>query len=300
MPFEPGLLQDLDDYERFLTWRNGANTAAADLSAPVMRDLALLHAETMKVAAFAAAATSLATHELAWSGGRHARQARSNVFAATFSAAAEQRMTLLPQSSELFDLHRAWIDVQARLAFANGLAREREAEKDIEPVISLDLIADAWTRACTALLDWHERLAALLPDGHPVAGGRDGEAEALGMLRQAAAGGTTCIDADGLLTLPGWAERRRDKRRTTSIAATILFGLDTLDCRIEDMSRGGLQVALDAHLPVDTPVALMLPAGRMLTGAVRWSGEGRLGVEFEHPLADDDPVLAVDLRAAGH
>lgn len=297
MPFEAGILHDLEDYERFLTWRAGAVAREGALCAAVQRDLVLLHAETLKVAAFAAAATSLAMHACGAAGGR-SQAYPGCIFAADFSAAAEQRMFELPRTPELFDVHQAWLEVQARLSFANVMTRARSAAGAAE-IISPDLLADAWVRGCHALLVWQQRLSAVLAVNG--AGGQArGEAEAVRLLRRAAAGESVCIDAEGMLTLPGWAERRREERRTITLEATVLAGTKYFRSRLQDISRRGLRLATDVGIPGGTPVSVALPEGRTLKGHVRWSADGGIGVELEEPLSNDDPLWQAASPAAGH
>jgi hypothetical protein len=87
--------------------------------------------------------------------------------------------------------------------------------------------------------------------------------------------------------------RRRDARTVTLLIVGRIIG-DQADglCRIRNISAGGLMAEVFAQFAVGEPVRIELRNGQVVQGAVRWTKDDTLGVEFEEPVADLKQLLA--------
>lgn len=83
-------------------------------------------------------------------------------------------------------------------------------------------------------------------------------------------------------------ERRyvqREARVTTILLIGKLIGPhgEAL-CRIRNLSSGGLMAEVHIPLVHDDAVEIELKAGERLSGRVRWTRQGRMGIAFDKPL----------------
>lgn len=77
----------------------------------------------------------------------------------------------------------------------------------------------------------------------------------------------------------------REKRVTTILLiGKLLSGHGEALCRIRNLSSGGLMAEVHVPLAVDDAVQIELKAGNRLSGRVRWTREGRMGVAFDETV----------------
>jgi hypothetical protein len=87
--------------------------------------------------------------------------------------------------------------------------------------------------------------------------------------------------------------RRRDERRAAGITALVHCHGRFQTARVVDFSLGGLQLDGCFGVAVADQVAVELLSGHRLEGKVAWAVAGRIGMQFNQPLASDDPVVAL-------
>ena len=83
--------------------------------------------------------------------------------------------------------------------------------------------------------------------------------------------------------------KRVAPRARVLLAAKLQTPLGELDCRLRDLSRMGALLECAKLPPVDSEV-VFVRGTVAITARVAWAGEGRLGIEFEHPI-DEQKVL---------
>ena len=84
------------------------------------------------------------------------------------------------------------------------------------------------------------------------------------------------------------AERRQSQRfRVDEMQPiTLLAGARSYSCAVQDISRGGLRVALEEPAPLASEVALEHPTAGLFRGRRMWSKDRQIGVYFDTPDTD--------------
>ncbi len=155
--------------------------------------------------------------------------------------------------------------------------------------VDAELLADAWRRACRATIECMTEVGAAL--GPTAVGHTSTVTFTAELLRQSEAGGYPCLEPDGRVTVPGWAERRREPRNAVQMAATAEIGGRYIPVMIRDASASGLGLE-SAHIAAPGErIVVRLPGDRQMPGDVAWSDGQRIGVRLEHPLMPGDPLL---------
>ncbi|MGE0701227.1 MAG: PilZ domain-containing protein [Hyphomicrobiaceae bacterium] len=161
-------------------------------------------------------------------------------------------------------------------------------ERDIEGAVV------AWRKLCEATI---ELMQDLLPYSEAECANVDPDelspAQAVERLLAAAAlGGWPCIGEDGSIEIPGWLERRRDRRLRIELACSLKVGSRTWPVRTVDLSRHGAGLAGAPDLPVGARGEVRLNPVCSMAGTIVWCAEGRLGFRFDGPLS---PIGDLDL-----
>lgn len=76
------------------------------------------------------------------------------------------------------------------------------------------------------------------------------------------------------------SEKRRYLRRKVIWSARISSTIGERQCSVLNISRGGVQIRLDATLDPCSSVELTIPAVGKLSGWVVWSNHDRAGISF--------------------
>ncbi len=191
------------------------------------------------------------------------------------------------------DLAANLFEFQARLGLAKRMAHafvNERADKSPNPSVAPDALADAWCNTCASAL----RLVHVISDVRklaPEAAETQRFIALCQLLEEAKGPAYPCVETDGYVVVPGWAERRRQARYEINIPALIEFGPVSYEISIVDVSRGGLGIdGIQVLLAGDT-VTVNLPDGRSLPARVAWVSGARAGLELADPLAPDDPLL---------
>lgn len=291
-PFLEGLIEELKDYEAGRARRLQSHTDRARIAVASedLRVLALLRAETSRAAALAAAVTSLANRN-ADDPGRPA-SAKPPVLTPSFTASIDAQVGRLAANETFFELHQLWLAVRARLLFVSQLTAAHAAEagtSGVHATFTTEVVADAWCRSCSLLVDFLALVSRTMSEAGVVAAPPH-EAQVVALLEQAAAGRSPCIDDQGRFSMPGWAERRRDRRRRIALPITIKLGLSSFKAVIENLSSKGMLVKLGLVAPEGSRVTVVLPDGRQMAAAIRWCDGDRAGLVLAERLGDDDPM----------
>ena len=184
----------------------------------------------------------------------------------------------------------------ARLTFAKRLTSQACAERTParpSPRITTAKISDAWQVTAEALL------AALhaAQDGLTKCGGsEDPTSYRLNtLLRDVRNGGSPCLDEDGRLHFPGWADRRKSHRQRTRGPCRARFHETRLDVFLFDLSPGGAGFSGILRDLYGAEVTIELDGGREIDGNVAWISGERWGMSFKTRLSANDPLFADDL-----
>ena len=182
----------------------------------------------------------------------------------------------------------------ARLALAQRMSRSFARDDGAgvpAPHVDAEILADAWRRACSAAI---QAIEALEPC-NPGASRRTDTLESvrvLNLLRMAESGEAPCLEPDGRITIPGWAERRREPRIALRLEATTEIGGETMAIVIRNVSLSGLGLDCTGEIAPGTRLTVRLPGDRVLRGVVAWADVQRVGVRLDQRLEPDDPLLA--------
>lgn len=104
------------------------------------------------------------------------------------------------------------------------------------------------------------------------------------ILIAAALGATPCVSSEGEIEIPGWIERRRDRRHRLRLAGRLI--VDGRAWRIEtvDVSRQGAGLTGLPQLAVGARALLVLDGMVEAAGSIVWCSGDRGGLRFDRPL----------------
>jgi hypothetical protein len=112
-------------------------------------------------------------------------------------------------------------------------------------------------------------------------------------LKDAIAGRRSCINQFGEVALPVLPQRRRTRRYTLLQPCKVHTRNGTIVAMARDISKIGVDLECNREFKLKDPVTLELRSGRNMKGIVVWYKTGKVGVQFDDPLADDDPLISV-------
>lgn len=204
-----------------------------------------------------------------------------------FSASA----TALIAEETAANLVPALQDFAARISFARqmSLAFVSDLSSGARS-IDRETLCHAWRKACSsaqraieALNTELGQLTAVIapePPTHLVA-----------HLEEAASGHAPCVEPDGCVIVPGWAERRRSRRVKVDLSAEVHLGSAVAKARVFDLSAGGMGlIGLNNSRRGDS-VTVALESGRRFRGTIVWVTGEKAGVRFQQALSPDDALL---------
>lgn len=188
--------------------------------------------------------------------------------------------------------------LEARLSLARRMSIAYAAETkggQTSTTVNLTALQDALAHTCTSAMRF---LEALDDQTHPSCERSARKLPLLDLLASAANGQSPCVEQDGCVSVPGWAERRRHHRQDIDIEVEVelITSQATFTARAFDVSRSGFglmqmsSVAL-ASLKRGDLVRLKLPDCRILDGRIAWTTESKSGIELSLNLHPDDPIL---------
>lgn len=286
------VIAEIADLEAFEQWRSFRRETDEANSANV-RLVTSVRTEMLNVSVLTAVTSGIANAMEQPSGIRVQAQLLA-VYAPSHTSFFHQSVEPLLQSilpvedGARLQSYLARLDLASRLT-ATFSAQGPFASKSPDP----ELLADAWRRTAADAVTVIEIMTDVL--GRAVAQSRQDEstrARVQSLLRMAAAGNSPCLDTSGRISIPGWAERRHERRRSIDLPARATFGSHVQEVRIRDLSPTGLGLECSVAIPEDAFITLHINGDRCLTGRVVWSSEERAGIELSERLSAQDPLLA--------
>ena len=142
----------------------------------------------------------------------------------------------------------------------------------------LEILSDAWRRVAGAAVDLGASFGRVL-DRDAMRSVSVKQARTTEILKAVSVGEAPCVDTEGYVSIPGWAERRRSKRARLRQSATAIVAGRAQEVVVTDVSELG--IGLLGSAGVDEAVRLTLDDGRDVTGTVKWSKDGRFGVMLD-------------------
>jgi hypothetical protein len=159
------------------------------------------------------------------------------------------------------------------------------------PPAKLEQMAALWRKLCE---DCNEAVQELEPETRwRLSGLYTANTLMLGkFLKDVVAGGYGSVNQFGEVAMPLLPHRRRMQRYSLLQPCRIVTRGGTYVALARDISKCGLGLTSDQEFPLRDTVMIELRSGRRIKGIVVWSKGTKLGVQFENPLADNDPLLA--------
>ena len=290
------LAAEIADYEAFEKFRHGRTGPSANVGR-ASRLASTLKVDLVNTAMLVAAATSLANamqRGAACASGPRALAVFGPAPSARLASAvdrlvAEEIDAGVCEALQSFAAHLQLVQRMSTAFIAGG-----DVDADAGRPVDAEVLADAWRRTCATAADAIAALAALATASNARAGATG---KALALLAEAGAGGTPCLDPDGRIDIPGWAERRRDARYDTQKSAMAHCDGVSTPVNIRDLSASGIGLDVPSGARPGDRLTLRLPSGREITGTVAWAGGRRAGLKLDRRLPDDDPLFAAASRA---
>lgn len=110
-------------------------------------------------------------------------------------------------------------------------------------------------------------------------------------LRMVAQGQWPCLTDTGEIIRPALPQRRRTPRFVLQKPCRLIVGGRVYDAVAADISMGGLGVTASPVLSLRQVLTVELQPRRSLAAYVVWAKTDRLGLQFQVPLAPNDPLL---------
>jgi hypothetical protein len=283
------LVAALQTWEDVETDRSLQNTHSENLN--IAKLAALLHRELTNISILTAVTASIA-NALERGTVPDLQQSAISDFCPVYTSGFEtisQRLLSECQDAAICEAIRIFV---VRLTLAKQLSQissSQTATRETGTCAGRDIVSDAWRRTCAAALQLNHVIEDILActGGWHIA---NSEQRLTEVLEKAEAGETPCIGAGGHIEIPGWAERRREKRYKSNWPAVATIGGRSTEVSIQDASRCGLGMTGSAEIGQN--VTLTFPEGRKISGSVVWSHGGRFGLRLDLPLPPSHVLLA--------
>lgn len=194
------------------------------------------------------------------------------------------------------DVSRSIQSFTARLTLAQRMGSAfgslAPAQTGAPSTVDVEVLADAWRRAAAAAVEAVGALNAALRGVDPSNALVPSAMKAtLNLLYEAKLGEPVCIDPQGRISIPGWAERRSEKRTTLGLEAAAIVGKLLYRVTIRDASTTGLGLAGAIEGEPGAKALIKLPGNRQLSGRIAWNDGRRSGIELDERLDVTDPLL---------
>jgi len=204
---------------------------------------------------------------------------------------------------------RSWRDIGLPRELAAGIARIyfdlADAKKLALPLINnagvfvgpriplakLEQITAIWRRLAE---DCNEAVQDLEPETRwRLNGLYTGNTLVLGrFMKEAKAGNYACVNQYGEVALPLLPQRRRTPRFTLLQPCKVLCQGGTSIAFARDISKTGIGLNCERNFKLKEAALIELRSGRKMNGIVVWSKDGKVGVQFDNTLPDDDPLIS--------
>jgi len=187
--------------------------------------------------------------------------------------------------SDFFEvLAPARIALDQYFADANHIGTERASVLHQLP------LSNSWRRACEDALVAIRQLHGYL--GRLPSQYTSNSEVLIGLLQEAANGGSPCLDDEGKISIPDLPQRRHTARHSICQPCVLTYNRTTAQAFVRDVSPGGFGLERVPKLAPKSLVLIELPSGRRFTGVVAWCNGSSAGVRFSRTLLPNDPLLS--------
>ncbi|MGI9514061.1 MAG: PilZ domain-containing protein [Anderseniella sp.] len=177
----------------------------------------------------------------------------------------------------------------ARMRFGLRMAAKLAMEPE-DPRISTDVFADAWTHIARGMLEAvhlcehvQSRCEKRMYDLSLPAG----------LLTNVLAGKHPCLDRDGNLSVPNWAERRGSKRYPCRVEVDVVSERQTQTGILRNFSAEGLGITGLSGFAMNERVTVKRIDGDDISGCIQRIDEKWTGVLMDKALFFDDPLYGL-------
>jgi hypothetical protein len=115
-------------------------------------------------------------------------------------------------------------------------------------------------------------------------------------LRDAMSGKRSCVNRAGEVALPLLPQRRRTRRFVLMQPCKVVHNESTSIALAREISRNGIGLDCDRDFKLRDALSLEFRNGRKLRGTVVWYKAGKVAVQFDDSLTDDDPLMSNQRR----
>lgn len=196
--------------------------------------------------------------------------------------------TLLQIVDEDYDLGDIML-LPARMRFGMRMAAKLATDPTDER-ISGDVLADAWKHIASGMLE-----ATRLCDHVQEKFGKQIYDLSLptGLLTNVLSGKHPCLDCDGRLSVPNWAERRGSKRYPCRVEVSVFSERQTQSGIVKNFSAEGLGITGLSGFELNEKVTVRRLIGDDITGRIQRADNDWTGVAMDRGLYFDDPFYSL-------
>ncbi len=108
------------------------------------------------------------------------------------------------------------------------------------------------------------------------------------LLAAAALGASPCVSVHGAIQIPGWIERRSERRHRLRLPCELRIPGRVWQLRTVDISRHGAGIAGSPALDAGCRATLVIAGTSEIGGVLVWRTADRLGFRFDQPLSIAD------------
>lgn len=177
----------------------------------------------------------------------------------------------------------------ARMQFGLRMAAKLAADPE-EPRISTDVFADAWKHIARGMLE----AADLCEHVQSKCEKRIYDLSLpAGLLNNVLAGKHPCLDRDGNLSVPNWAERRGSKRYPCRVEVNVVSERQIQTGILKNFSAEGLGITGLSGFEMNERVTVKRIVGDDISGRIQRIDENWTGVLMDKALFYDDPLYGL-------
>jgi hypothetical protein len=192
--------------------------------------------------------------------------------------------TLLKVVDRDYDLGDIML-LPARMQFGMRMAARLAADPK-DQRISGDVFADAWKHIASGMLE----ATGLCNHVQKKCGKQIYDLSLpAGLLSNVLSGKRPCLDRDGRLSVPNWAERRGSKRYPCQVEVSVVSDRQTQSGTVRNFSAEGLGITGLNGFEINEKVTVKRLVGDDIPGRIQRADEDLTGVVMDKGLIFDDP-----------
>lgn len=179
-------------------------------------------------------------------------------------------------------------DLATRLGVARELTLQHcanVASSALVNPVAIDELAGLWGIACENALELLQEIQAELPLDQPAWGSTGAAgASAERLLAAAALGASPCVNINGAVEIPGWIERRSERRHRLRLDCELWHGGRVTRLRTINISRQGAGLVGSPVIEAGARASLVIGRLAEIPGTIVWRTAQNLGFRFDIPL----------------